>query len=121
MNQGRPIRPDLSCLAVLFLLAQLMLAATHVHLAGPQGVHASAAAFNGAAPLPSAPEQPGDQSCPLCWGQAAANTLLAPPATVLSPPTDSIGTPLPPRFDRLAQNAPSNAFQPRAPPAPGCA
>ncbi len=120
MHQRRPGRYYLSCFAALLLLAQLMLAATHVHLEGTHGTHGAwrlTLAAHGHTRLPAQPYGHHHNQCPKCWAQMVAGTLLAPPAIELHRPVVSKAT-APARVgDRLAEPLP-RAFRQRAPPVP---
>ena len=105
-----------SCLAALVLLAQLLLAAAHVHLIAPHGTLATASSLHDSHRVPADPAHQGDQFCPLCWVQTAAGGLLVPAAIELGIPAYIAAPRLRPIFHRLAQHTAPNGFRPRAPP-----
>ena len=110
----------LSGLAVFALLAQLMLAATHVHLGEPHGEHRGwPIAFkpHNTDHSPDDPIHQGNRSCSLCWVQAAAHSLLAPPAIELQDLASIATIELTPVFNGFPERTLPNAFRPRAPPA----
>ena len=107
-----------SCLAALVLLAQLLLAAAHVHLIVPHGTPVTASSPHGSNPVPAGPIHQDDPSCPLCWVQTAAGGLLVPAAIELGIPAYIAAPRLRPVFHSLAQHTAPNAFRPRAPPIP---
>jgi hypothetical protein len=117
MHTRRSSHCTISCFAVLVLLAQLMLAATHVHLPGTHGVRATLSASHETGRMPAGPVHPDDGVCSLCWAQAAVSNLLVPPAIELRVPATLAATRLTPVFHRLAERNAPNAFRPRAPPA----
>ena len=105
-----------SCLAALVLLAQLLLAAAHVHLIAPHGVPVTASSSHDTNRVPAGPVHQGDPSCPLCWVQTAAGGLLVPAAIELRIPADFAVIRLSPVFPSLTERTAPNAFHPRAPP-----
>ncbi len=120
MHKRRPWRYYLSCFAALLVLAQLMLAATHVHLQGTDGTHGVwplTLAAQGHARLPAEPYGHHHDQCPMCWAQMVAGTLLAPPAIELHRPDAREVIALARVVDRLAEPL-RWAFRQRAPPVP---
>jgi hypothetical protein len=117
MKQGQSRKRSLSCFATLLLLAQVLLAGAHVHLGGAPAHEALASASRDAADRPNGPAHHDEDTCPLCWGQVAAHSLLAPPAIELRIPTVVAAARPAPVIERLAKFATPNAFRPRAPPA----
>lgn len=108
-----------SCFAVLVLLAQLMLAANHIHLPGAHGEHGAEAAATTPRKTDGTPPGPShrdDAFCPLCWAQAAASSLLMSPAIELRVPATIAAAPIVPVLHRLADPFAPNGFRPRAPP-----
>lgn len=121
MDKGRYSQRYLSCFAALGLLAQLLLAAAHVHWGDPHGIRATASASHDTSHTPGGPVHQDDEFCPLCWAQTAAGSPLVPPAIDLRIPANISAIRLSPIFYRFGERTASNAFRPRAPPASGCA
>ena len=116
MNRDRSGQGYFSCFAALVLLAQLLLAAAHVHWAGPQGITATASASHGTGHAPAGPIHQDDAFCPLCWAQTAAGSLLVPSAVELRIPADFAAIRLSLTLPSLTERTAPNAFRPRAPP-----
>jgi hypothetical protein len=121
MDKGRYSQRYLSCFAALALLAQLMLAAAHVHPGDPHGIQATTSASHDTSRTPATPLHHDDEFCQLCWAQTAAGSPLVPPAIELRIPANIATIRLSLIFHRLGERTASNAFRPRAPPASGCA
>jgi hypothetical protein len=116
MRKGRTTHSYFSCFAALVLLAQLMLAGTHVHLPAAPGLAATGSASHDTGHRPTTPSRQDSALCPLCWGQAAAYALLVPPAIELRIPANITAPRLPLVLHRLSEHTAPNAFRPRAPP-----
>ena len=107
-----------SCLAALVLLAQLLLAAAHVHMIAPHGPPVTASSSHDSNRVPAGPVHQGDQFCALCWVQTAAGGLLVPAAIELGIPAYIAAPRLRSVLHGLARHTAPNAFRPRAPPIP---
>jgi hypothetical protein len=116
---GRPKFLILSGLAAILLLAELILAAGHLHEFRAPSIQAGHLASAEPAAERNAPGVPSDEhdeeNCALCWMQAAGAKLLVPDPgslTVLSVHAD---LPVPLHTPQTGVTA-AAAFQPRAPP-----
>jgi hypothetical protein len=117
---GRPKFLILSGLAAILLLAELMLAAGHLHEFHARSIQAGDLASAKHAVERNAPGLPSDEhdeeNCALCWMQAAAAKLLVPDSGSLAVRTVHAALPLPLHAPQTGLMV-TAAFQPRAPPA----
>lgn len=106
-------RPGLIAFAASLLLAQLVLAAGHIHLGRSQGQGYAGASSS------HAPDDPHEKGtlCPICWVQAAAETLFVPPPVETPLPAKLFAETRIPSVLRHAAPLAATGFDPRAPPA----
>jgi hypothetical protein len=115
----RWINPALIALSVFALLAQLVLTAGHLHLAGLASGDSAvvvAARASGGPGTPPTPPSDDEARCPLCWAHAVSGSLVLPPAIDLPPPALSLAASLQLPADAPVIGAAARPFHPRAPP-----
>jgi hypothetical protein len=121
MHKRRARSVYLNCFAALIMVAQLVIAGGHVHLATsagnpPQVWPVTLSKDGGQLPAPGKSRSGHDHFCPLCWAQAAASSLLAPDGAQLRIPAIVIRTQTIAHFDEIATFAVPSSFNPRGPP-----
>lgn len=116
MREGKTSPIYFICFAAMLFVVQLVFAGGHIHFAGFQGEHAQVEPLYESGDNSPGKQHPGHiDFCPLCWGQAAAGSLLLPRDLVLPHPTQICCA----QFTvsgHLAERIPPAAFEPRGPP-----
>ena len=114
----RRLQLALTSFAVLMLVVQVVLAAGHLHLAGPTCETSFAARMaHDTGDTPGHPPDSEHDHCPFCWAQTAASNLLVPAPLALPLPMATGVEPFSWLSPHLTDRALPKAFQPRAPPA----
>ena len=120
MRKRRPASIYFVCFAALMLVAQLVIASGHVHLAGSQSDYAQASSVllsESGDQAPADKRHSGhDGFCPLCWAQGMAGSLLIPTAPLLEHPAPIASSQSVIFPGHIGKSASPSSFNPRAPP-----